>query len=329
MTEPYTAPGSWNGDGGGNGAQYPAQAGQPGLPGQGAVPPQYPYAAGAPGAPGMPGMPGMPQPAAGPPGPPAPKWHRKPAVRAFARWTAALLICAGAGTGTAMGITAADRTDVPGLATTGDGRWEYPRLEHPALPAGKPRPFSDGNSGEVHYADTRELVLPAPEGATEDKELTGDWVSTDRYLEEYVKDDRASLRTALSDLAVRHVAARGWTMPDGTSVRVYLLQFSSTAYTDHFLDEDLDASVPGAEIEGAGETEMDEDFPVPGSDNAGTDHKGRFEVHRERKPYGDTQVRQAYLASGDIAGLVVAEKKGGVDDVPFAQTVILQSRLLE
>lgn len=61
-----------------------------------------------------------------------------------------------------MGITALDRNDVPGLATESDGRWEYPELRLPALPVDRPRPFTDGNEGEIHYADLRELLLPAP-----------------------------------------------------------------------------------------------------------------------------------------------------------------------
>lgn len=83
-------------------------------------------------------------------------------LRAVARWTAAALAFGVLGTGTAFGIASMERTDVPGLATEGDGRWDYPELTLPALPAGSPRPFSPGNPAEIHHADLRELLLPAP-----------------------------------------------------------------------------------------------------------------------------------------------------------------------
>lgn len=76
---------------------------------------------------------------AGPPAPPV----RKPSRRvlwAVARWTAAVLVCGGLGTGTAFGIASMERHEVPGLATESDGRWEYPKLSLPALPADAPRP---------------------------------------------------------------------------------------------------------------------------------------------------------------------------------------------
>jgi hypothetical protein len=39
-------------------------------------------------------------------------------------------------------------------------------------------------------------------------------------------------------------------------------------------------------------------------------------------------VRQAYLTAGDVLALIVQERPGTVPDVPFQQTVILQSQLL-
>lgn len=59
-------------------------------------------------------------------------------LRAVARWTAAALVLGGLGAGTAFGINSMERTDVPGLATESDGRWDYPRLSLPALPATRP-----------------------------------------------------------------------------------------------------------------------------------------------------------------------------------------------
>ncbi|MEV6684859.1 hypothetical protein AB0N28_05905 [Streptomyces sp. NPDC051130] len=59
-------------------------------------------------------------------------------LRAALRWGATVLAFAVAGTGTAYGLTRLDRTDVPGLSTLGDGRWDYPVLVKPTLPAGAP-----------------------------------------------------------------------------------------------------------------------------------------------------------------------------------------------
>ncbi|NBM20603.1 hypothetical protein [Streptomyces sp. GC420] len=245
-------------------------------------------------------------------------------LRALVRWTAAVLVLGAVGTGTAYGIAALDRTDVPGLATENDGRWDFPRLSLPALPDGSPRPFSDGNEAEVHHADLRELLLPAPAGAAVDKELEGGWSGIDRYVSEYEKDKRADLKQALGDSALRHIAARGWTMPDGTGARIYLLRFKSVAFADAFLDEQLQVgAVPGAALAGAPDSELDEDW-----DNWGAPGYAQQYVFEEPKPYGAQQVRQAYLAAGDTLALVVHEKKGGAAAVPFHQTVILQNQLL-
>ncbi|MEV8102117.1 hypothetical protein [Streptomyces sp. NPDC088135] len=258
---------------------------------------------------------------------PAPAPSRKPprrVLRAVARWTAAAVVLGGLGAGTAFGITSMERTDVPGLATESDGRWDYPQLSLPALPAGSPRPYSDGNVAEIHHADLRRLLLPAPVGATVDKKLDGGWVSTEQYLSEYAKDSRSDVAQTLKDAAPRHVAARGWTMPDGTSTRIYLVQFNSTAFAQHFMDS---TSGSGSEVPlvGAPETVLDEGWSgagkVPGTSSY---------VYDEAKPYGEARVRQGYVVAGDTLALVVQSRKGkeSTPGVPFHQTVILQNQLL-
>ncbi|MFJ9032081.1 hypothetical protein ACIRQP_26865 [Streptomyces sp. NPDC102274] len=224
------------------------------------------------------------------------------------------------------GIGSMERTDVPGLATRDDGRWDYPRLSLPALPAGSPRPFTRGNAGEIHYADLRELLLPAPAGATADKKLAGGWVSTEQYVSEYAEDQRAGLRLALRDYAVRHIAARGWTMPDGTSSRIYLLRFQSVAFAQEFKDMEIDSGADaGAPLVGAPTTEIDAGWSELARDAV----KGTTtEVFVEPAPYDGTQVRQAYVVAGDALALIVHEKKGGAPVAPFRQTAILQNQLL-
>ncbi|KOX21669.1 MULTISPECIES: hypothetical protein [unclassified Streptomyces] len=262
--------------------------------------------------------------------PPAPAPAREPAAPgrarrvlwAVARWTAAVVVCGGVGAGTATGITALDRTDVPGLATENDGRWEYPRLRLPALPADRPRPFTEGNEAEIHYADVRQLLLPAPAGATVDPELNGGWVPEDTYLAGYGKEDRARVERVLDDVALRHITGRAWTMPDGTRTRVLLLRFSSVAHADHLDssltgdgDEALPAGVGGAEI-------LDRvagDVRVPDV---------TAYAYKEKAPYGPEETLWAHVRAGDTLAVVTQTRKGGALTVPFQQTLVLQAQLL-
>ncbi|MER6630827.1 hypothetical protein ABT301_21855 [Streptomyces sp. NPDC000987] len=261
-----------------------------------------------------------------PPVPPAPRGDRR-VLRAVLRWTAAVAVFAVAGAGTAYGITAMDRTDVPGLATASDGRWDYPTLTRPPLPSGSPGPLAPSNKAGAHYADLRALVLPAPKGAAEDPKLRGKdgWLATGDFLAEYAeKDDRDALRGKLVDHALRHVAARGWTTPDGTSTRIYLLHFGTAAVVDDLLDDGLaPTGAPAFRVRGADASAFDEDFPGAAQVD-GVERRS----YVEQAPYGAEQVRQAYLSAGDVLAVIVQSRKGGAKAVPFQQTVTLQSQLL-
>ncbi|MFI6704249.1 hypothetical protein ACIBJC_35855 [Streptomyces sp. NPDC050509] len=267
-------------------------------------------------------------PAAPVPAPASPSAARRPprrVLRAVARWVVAGAVCAGLGTGVAYGLSGMERTDLPGLSTRGDGRWDYPELSLPALPVGTPRPFNPENAGEIHHADLRALLLRAPAGATPDKELTGGWVSTERYLSEYAAGQRGDLTTLLDDFAVRHIAARGWTMPDGTVSRVYLLRFPSSGLAAGFKLGAVLGSGVGETVAAAPGAEPDRSWPEP---PPGSEMFVSTDVYAEPEPYGPTQARHAYVAAGDTIGLIVHEKKGGTPAVPFHQTVVLQGQLL-
>ncbi|MET9530834.1 MULTISPECIES: hypothetical protein [unclassified Streptomyces] len=245
-------------------------------------------------------------------------------LRAVARWTLAAAVCGGLGAATACGLTALDRTDVPGLATADDGRWDFGALKLPALPAGAPRPFTAGNDGQIHHADARDLLLPAPAGAKGDPELTGGWVPDSRYVTEYDEDGRADITTGLRDYVVRHIAARGWTMPDGTSTRIYLLTFESNAFAQAFKDNvirtGIDAGQPPAD---APLMELDESW-----DGRGAPKELSESVFAEQEPYGATQARTASVVAGDTLAVITERRKGGAPAVPFHQTLVLQSQLL-
>lgn len=253
---------------------------------------------------------------------------RKPrrALRAALRWTTAVLTFAAFATGTAYAVAGMERTDVPGLATESDGRWDYPTLTKPPLPSGSPGPFADSNKTASHYADLRRLVLPAPHGATPDKALAGTdgWLPTKDFLSVYdAKEDRAELAQQFTDHGLRHIAARGWTTPDGTRTAVYLLQFDSAAVLDELTRELAPYDGPGYPLRGAVESVADEDFP----DASLVTNVSRV-AYVESKPYGKEQTRQAYVSAGDVLALVIQSRKGTANPVPFQQTVTLQGQLL-
>ncbi|WP_369260405.1 hypothetical protein [Streptomyces sp. R35] len=263
-----------------------------------------------------------------PPAPPAPPVKKdRRVLRAVLRWTAAVVVFGAVGTSAAYGITRMERTDVPGLATETDGRWDYPTISKPPLPSGSPAPFVDANKAGAHYADLRKLVLPAPKGAKADAALRGEdgWLARKTFLAEYAeKADQETVAQLLTDYGLRHIAARGWTTQDGTHTRIYLLQFNTAAVADEVITTKLaNYDSPQYAVRGAALTERDEKFP----ERAAVDEITRF-AYTESKPYGAEQVRQAYLSAGDTLALIVQSRKGTAQAVPFQQTVILQSQLL-
>ncbi|MET7572702.1 hypothetical protein ABZT04_29995 [Streptomyces sp. NPDC005492] len=257
--------------------------------------------------------------------PAAPKDRR--VLRAALRWTAAVVVFAVAGTGTAYGITQMKRSDVPGLATASDGRWDYPEITRAPLPSGSPGPFAADNKAIAHYADQRALVLPAPKGAKADASLRGTdgWLPTKTFLAQYADpDDRKALGQKLTDDGLRHIAARGWTTPDGTRTRIYLLQFGTAIVADELFSPGLISyDSPVYALAGAEATTYDDAIK-----DGILAVNVKASAYDEDKPYGAEQVRQAYLSAGDTLGLIVQSRKGGAKEVPFQQTVTLQSQLL-
>ncbi|MEW2150139.1 hypothetical protein AB0909_12925 [Streptomyces albidoflavus] len=265
-------------------------------------------------------------PFAAPAEPPRKPLRERRVLRAVARWSLAVVVAGGLGVGTAAFVTSQERTDLPGLATASDGRWDFPRQKLPALPADAPRPDHADNAAGIHHADLRDLLVTAPGAAEPDAKLTGDWTPASAYLAEYAKGDRRELGNKLHEFALRHAASRAWTMPDGTEARVHLLRFPSSGLTDLYRDEGLDfGSTTGASLAHAEETWMDKQWT-----SRGVPETASVYSYEEQAPYGDdgVQTRVAYIVAGDTLGMVVHEKKGGADRVPFHQTVVLQTQLL-
>ncbi|MET8449984.1 hypothetical protein [Streptomyces sp. NPDC005209] len=266
------------------------------------------------------------QPAAQAPAPQSPARDRR-ALRAVLRWTAVVTAFAALGAGTAYGITRMDRTDVPGLATESDGRWAYPEITRPPLPSGSPSPFAKTNWAKSHFADLRALLLPAPEGATDDKGLRGrdGWLATKDFLAVFqAQGDRDDANQLLVDYGLRHMAARGWTTTDGTHTRIYLLQFDTGTVADTVYGKFTGYDSPVFAARGAAATEFDDGYP-----SAADIEDVQRHAYDEVKPYGAEHVRQAYVRAGDVIAVVVQSRKGTAAAVPFQQTVVLQSELLD
>ncbi|MBK3634636.1 hypothetical protein JHN52_17165 [Streptomyces sp. MBT97] len=278
--------------------------------------PQDPAAPVVPAAPAAPVAPVVPA---------GPKDRR--VLRAVARWTAVVTVFAALGAGTAYGITSMERTDLPGLATASDGRWAYPQITRPPLPSGSPGPFDTGNWAMAHYADLRELVLPAPEGAVDDKALRGTdgWLPMKDFLAVFAaKEDRAEVGRLLVDNGLRHTAARGWTTGDGTRTRVYLLQFDTGTVADRVYGKLTSYGGPLYAAVGATDVRFDDGYPTA----ADPGDLIRYS-YDEVKPYGAEHLRQTYLRAGDVVAVVLQSRKGTAAAVPFQQTVTLQSQLLD
>ncbi|MFK0045309.1 hypothetical protein ACIQU4_14530 [Streptomyces sp. NPDC090741] len=261
-----------------------------------------------------------------PQAPAAPKDRRK--LFAALRWTAAVVVFAAVGTGVAYGIAQPERTDIPGLATKDDGRWTYPTLAKPALPAGAPLAKGPDNRAETHYAPLTGLLLPAPEGAKPDDGLKTDkdgTVSVDAFLEEYAPDRRAKLKEGLEYGGLRQIAGRGWTTPDGTRTHVYLLRFHAAGFTDAFRGCTTNMQLAGAQV-----LEMDLSWrDVVSKQERSAKRPEGVGLFQEPKPAnGDEQTKLGCLQAGDVQGVIIQTRKGEVATVPFHQTVILQSQLL-
>ncbi|MFE3556607.1 PT domain-containing protein [Streptomyces sp. NPDC059193] len=269
------------------------------------------------------------------PVPAAPKDRRK--LFAVLRWTAAVLVFAAVGAGTAYGVVQPERTRIPGLSTLSDGRWTYPELAKPELPAGASLPGGPDNKDGKHYAALTSLLLPVPGGAKPDDTVKADKdgkVAPDSFLEEYAPEDRAKLKESFEFEGLRQITGRSWTMPDGTRARVYLLRFHSSGFVDTFPGCGTGTRLTGADalmVDLSWSKAKTEQYSNIGSDgfgSSGTLSTSDISLYEEAKPFGDEQVRLGCLQVGDVQGVIIQSRKGGAATIPFHQTVILQSQLL-
>jgi hypothetical protein len=251
----------------------------------------------------------------------APARPPRPKLRALARWTAAVLAFAVLGGASAYAVTRPDRTHVPGLGTQSDGRWHYPAVALPQLPAGSPRPLDeDHNPGRQHYADLRSLLLPLPKDAAADPAFPGGkgWLSSAAYLKSQGGQRGADGAGLLQEDGLRHIAARAWTMPDGTRTEVYLLQFVTEGYAIAYQYLADSAGIAGIDTAPEDASLESKSMPVD----------TKLYAYTEAEPYGATMGRYCFLVEGDTLAVVIQTRKGYLPDLPFKQTVTLQSQLL-
>lgn len=242
----------------------------------------------------------------------APEGRRR-VLRGVLRWSAATVVFAVLGAGAAYAVTVPHRTDLPGLATPPDGRWAFPRLK----PVGKGMTTA-GN----HLTDPRQLLLPAPAGARPDRTLPGrtGWYPAEDFAALYTQP--ATEVERLDQYACRDIAATGWTMPDGTRERIYLLQFATqpeaAAYAGDLMTDDSLTALPTAQ--------SDPDVPgvkdgVPGS--------ATLNVYDSGKALRPEKARYGYAQQGDIFALVAQTGPRPSSAVPFRQTLTLEAQLLD
>lgn len=314
----------------------PAQATAPDAAPQDSAPAQW-AAPATPAAPGADpaGEAAAANPFAAPEVPAGPKDRRK--LFAALRWTAAVLVFAAVGTGVAYEVTQPERTDIPGLSTKSDGRWVYPALSQPTLPPGAAVPFAQDNPDGIHYAGLTQLLLPAPTGSTPDSALKlekDEAVAVDTFLEEYEASTREKMKEQFTNEGLRQIVARGWTTPDGTRTRVYLLRFHSSGFVDTFKGCGAGVSLSGAtrlEPDTAWRNAKSSQQHPLGARASGYSTQGNTSdviLYQEPKPTGDEQVKLGCIQSGDVQAVILQTRKGEVATVPFHQTVILQHQLL-
>jgi hypothetical protein len=245
---------------------------------------------------------------------PAPAKDRR-VLRAVLRWTAATVAFAAFGTGAAYAVTVPHRADLPGLATPSDGRWDFPAL----TPVGK----GQANPGGHHLTDLRQLLLPKPKGAKADPALPGreGWYAEPAFAKLFSSGSVGSENARLKENAVRHIAATGWTMPDGTHTRIFLLQFGSAPYAGLY-----EASASGDDTL-ATAVNSDPDSDSPGTKD-GVPKDASVTTYNEEEPSGATHDRYAYIVAGDVVALVIQSHPHRTATVPFRQTATLQAQLL-
>ena len=140
------------------------------------------------------------------------------------RWVGAVVTMLAVGTGCAFAVMAPERTNLPGLKTAADGRYDFAPIVLPTLAPGQSDPNSSGNAGKQHISDIRKLLLAPPTSAVPDRSLPGTsgWISRAATLQVLGGDQAAE---QLQADGWRHTAGIAWKTPDGAETKIWLVQF--------------------------------------------------------------------------------------------------------
>jgi hypothetical protein len=231
------------------------------------------------------------------------------------RWAAAVVTALAVGTGCAFAVMAPKRTDLPGLQTAADGRYDFATLTLPTLAPGQLDPTSAANTGGQHLSDIRKLLLSPPSGATRDYSLPGTagWVSRADTVTLFGGGDAAM---QLQTDGWRHTAGIAWKTPDGAETKIWLVQF---------IDNTAESDATTALTTFDGGTAMSAD----GSDIKSFQVGETAEITYSRVVKGGTATWYGQLALGDIAFEIVFTAPASVGLAPFQQEASLQTELLE
>lgn len=241
------------------------------------------------------------------------------------RWVGAVVVTLAVGGGTAYALTLPQRTDMPGLGTSSDGRYAFPQLSLPALPAGQPAPGSPANadSGQ-HLSDIRKLLLPKPTGATTQavKNAVDGWLADPSPL--FIDQDGKRI---FSEYGLRHSAVESWNATDGASTTIYLLQFADymaastarSALADGNVTADDGAALSEAAT-GVPSNTTARDLSLLSSGVSGeySTVKGGGKIAE----YGT-------FVSGDTIAVVIQSGPASLQFAPFQQVMTLQAEMLQ
>ncbi|MDI2129356.1 hypothetical protein [Yinghuangia seranimata] len=234
----------------------------------------------------------------------------------------ALLVLVAVATATAVLVTLPGREKMPRLGTKSDGRYDFPRLALPPVPAPTVQDGGDLDAKQLHSADPRTLLLPAPKGArpAEGGPAAGSWVDTTAFGKAYLRPEQVT--PLVNDIGVRNIAATSWRTADGVRTEIYLLWFEGPAGRKQF-----DQDIASGQVPAALQDEYDlYVLPEPLQRTTAVDQiSGRV----AKRPGADGRfARVAYIDNGDMAAVVVSSGPPGLPRVGFDQTVTLQAQLL-
>lgn len=258
------------------------------------------------------------------------KAHRRAQRRrSTLRWTSALVGALVIGGAISWAISLPQRTNIPGLRTAADGRYQFPALTMPSLPPGQPAPeASDNETARRHLADIRKLLLPKPVGATTDDSAV-DGSTTDGWLADPASlfAAHASAKADFAEYGLRHAATESWNTPDGATTTIYLLQFIDEAaanttqgkLTDLKLTADM---VPAPSLALAS-------VPSGATANSLDLHLGGLTADYTAVKADGKMTRYGTLIDGDTMAIVVQGGPANLPMAPFTQVMTLQAQMLQ